>query len=418
VIHDRRFLAGALFLLLAGGVWLMVVGSDEESTTAPAGAQEVKEAEGPSPEAIRNAAIRRKAGAQIAKILLGENAQDRAKAMAMIKNLGPDAVQLAREMFAEMDDDRRHASAFVLASLGTADDKQHVGEAFLDETDNPPALLALAAASLRDPLLVGDFLEHRSHPDAQVREAVCYALRAASSPDMGDILPLLADGEPRVRAAAERSVTELLPKANPADLRGAVDSALKGGEPEVRTGALRLAQRINAVWVTELASRATLDKNRTVRREAVRTLAKSGDARGAPALAQLVARGEDRYEKVRAANALGRVDADAASLDKLAAAARGKDPVVALAAARSLVERRDSRGVGELIRLQHVKQSAELDVDDEDEDLLRDLSRKVLRQAARGTRRRGESYEKWWSRVGRDYKVPASPFLPKFPSNH
>jgi len=418
VIQDRRFQLGVLLLIGGVGAWLMVGAKGDESVAAPTVEKVEEEQPELTPEQLRSAAIRRKTGAQIAQILIGESAQDRAKAIALIRKLGPEALELAREMFSEMEDDRRHAGAFVLATLGTAEDKKHVGEVFLDHADNPPGLLALAAASLRDPFLVGDFLENRSSPDPQVREAVCYALRASSRPDMGDILAFLADAEPRVRAAAERSVTEMLPKANPAGLRGAVDRALTSGEASTRVGALRLARRVNAGWVVDLASRSTLDQNSSVRREAVRTLEQSGDSRGAPALAQLVAKGKGRYERVRAANALGKVDADAASLDRLAGAARGKDPVVALAAARSLVERRDSRGVEELIRLRHVKQSREFDVDDEDEDLLRGLSEDVLRHASKGSRRGGESYERWWKRVERGYKVPASPFLPQFPDNH
>jgi len=417
VIIDKRLIA-AVLLLLGLGLWIMAGGSDEGQIEAEVEADVEAEAEGPSPEALRRTAIRREVGAQIAKILLDENAQDRAKALAVLKGLGPDAVAFARDMFETMEDDRRHAGAFVLASLGTAADKRHVGEAFLDQAGNPPGLLALAAASLRDPFLVGDFVEHKSHPDPQVREAVCYALRATETPDMGDILSLLADGEPRVRAAAERSVTELLPKANPISLRSAIDRALTSGEPYTRVGALRLAGRVNKGWVSDFASRATRDANRMVRREAIQTLASSGDRRGAPALAQLVTSGDGRNEKIRAANALGKVDADSTSLDRLAAAAKGKDPVVGLAAARSLVERRDPRGVAALVRLQHVKQSKDLNVDDEDEDLLKGLSRRVLKQASRGTIKRGESYDKWWKRVERGYNVPASPFLAEFPSNH
>jgi HEAT repeat protein len=371
-----------------------------------------------SEEEMRLAAVRREAGAQIAKILLSQSESERATAIAVLRNLGPEALNVARELFHQMEDNRRDGSAYVLAALGTSEDKAEVAHVFVDESDNPAPLLALAAASLRDPQLVHRFLQLRTSPDPQVREAVCYGLRASSTPDMSHVLELLADGEPRVRAAAERSVTELLPKAIPASLKGVVDRALSTGEPAARVGALRLAERVSADWSVDMASRATKDANRAVRRAAVRVLSDSGDVRAAPALVELVASGENRLEKVRAASALGKVDADAASLDRLAAAARGEDPVVALAAARSLVERRDARGVPELIRLQHVKKSAELNVDSEDEDLLRGLSTKVLRQASKGTRRRGESYEKWWQRVGRDYKVPASPFVPQFPANH
>jgi len=419
VIHDPRFRWCVVLVLMAGlAAWMFLSGADGEpvaDTTARKTAPKQPEL---TAEQMRLAAIRGEAGAQIGKILQAENAQDRARAIALLKNLGPEALAVARELFHEMEDGRRDAGAFVLATLGNEDDKRDVAHAFIDDNGNPPALLALAAASLRDPFLVDRFLDQRDNPDPQVREAVCYALRASPTPDMADILGLLADGEPRVRAAAERSVTEMLPKANPASLKGVVDHALRKGDPAARVGALRLAGRVNGEWVIQMAGRSTTDANSTVRRAAVKVLVKSGDPSAAPVLAAMVQSGNDRGEKVRAANALGKIPADAATLDKLASAARGKDPVVALAAARSLVERRDVRGVPELIRLQSVRQSAELNVDDEDEQLLRGLTDDVLRQASKGTRRSGESYAKWWKRVEKRYKVPASPFLPQFPSNH
>ena len=120
----------------------------------------------------------------------------------------------------------------------------------------------------------------------------------------------------------------------------------------------------------------------------------------------------------RAANAMGRVDIGKKERDALALVARGDDPVVALAAARSLVARRDARGIPALIHLGTVKESAKLGVDDEDADLLAELSRDVLKQVSKGSRRGTETHAQWWKRVGRGYRVPATPFLPEFPGNH
>ena len=122
---------------------------------------------------------------------------------------------------------------------------------------------------------------------------------------------------------------------------------------------------------------------------------------------------------MRAANTLCSVKARPEALDALAAAATEKDPIVALAAARALVAHRDVRGIPALIELGKVKESADLDIDDEDADLLAGLSVEVL-SAAAGTNgpRDGETWGRWWSRVRHRYRYPRRVSVPEFPPNH
>jgi HEAT repeat protein len=416
-VSRGKLLVFAAIVLLAVGAWMILGAAGDEAENRPAATVE-KEPEGPSEEEVRKAAVRRASAAQLARLILGASPQERAKVMAILRNLGPEAIEFAREVFANPDDERAYAGAYVLSILGNADDKQLIKGEFLEEARDPPALLAHAAANLRNSMLVSEFEVLTRSADPTVREAAAVGLRAATTPDMTHIMVLLADAEPNVRAVAERSVTEMLPNANPGSLRSAVKVVLSSGAPADRVGALRLAKRIDAPWVFDMAGKATTDKDLRVRNAAVETLARTGDTRAGPALARVVLDNDSRGERVRAASAMGKVDIGKKERDALAAAAKGKDPVVALAAARSLVARRDARGIPALIELRHVKKSAALGVDGEDADLLAGLSRDVLKHASKGSRRGGETYEKWWARVGGSYRVPSSPFLPEFPKNH
>ena len=413
-----KFAFAGVVVLLVVGLWLL---SREEEASAP------KEAKALDPEVFkdqrteaekRKAQVRMQTGTQVARILLGASVADRAKAIAVLRNLGPEALEIARTLLAEADDARAYAGAYVLGVLGNQDDRDLVRDAFMDEKDNPHGLLALAAANLQDDFLISQLTELSGSPNPMVREAVALGLRAGSTPDMDAILPLLADAEPRVRAVAERSLSQMLPKADGRDVRAAVTRATERGVVADRIGALRLARRINAPWVCDIATKAASDKNLAVRRHAIKTLAASGDARAAEPLSRLLASGRDRVEKVRAANAMGRIEPSKKSLGALAKAANGKDPIVALAAARSLVARQDARGIPALIRLSGMKESKANNVDDEDAVLLASLPKDVLAHASKGSRRGGESYDKWWARVGGSYRVPTSPFLPEFPKNH
>jgi len=280
-------------------------------------------------------------------------------------------------------------------------------------------LLALAAAELKDPQLVDVFASLRESPDADIRLAVTRGLRGANDAPIRDLLPLLADPEPRVRASAERTLIELVPKANATAARRETETALSSADPSIRVAALRLAVAFNAPWVDGLAAQAARDKDRDVRREAVDVLGRRGQASSAAALVELVNKGADRYERVHAATALGTVAAPAEALDALAKVASGSDPIVALAAARTLAERRDPRAIPSLVRLGSVEESARLRVDSEDVELLRDMSSEILDSASRERpRRSGETWEAWWARVGPGYRMPVDTSVPAFPANH
>ena len=414
-----KFAFAGVIVLLAVGMWLLSGGDEEQAASSAAKPLDPKVYKDLRTDTEKRAdAIRMQAGSQVSRILQGESVRDRAKAIAILRNLGPDALVVAREMLANADDQRGYAGAYVLAILGNQDDRDAVRDLFMDERANPDGLLALAAANLKDDFLASEFADLASSPDPQVREAAALGLRSGTNPDINTILSLLADAEPRVRAVAERSVTAMLPKADARAVREAVTRAIETGVTADRIGALALARKIDAPWVCEAAMKAAGDKKLAVRRHAIETLAATGDARAAKPLARLLETGRDRMEKVRAANAMGRIEPSAALLDSLNKAANGKDPIVALAAARSLVARQDVRGIPALIRLSHVKQSKSLNVDHEDSELLIDLPAEVLTHVSKGSRRSSETYEKWWSRVGRNYRVPPSPFLPEFPKNH
>jgi hypothetical protein len=136
-------------------------------------------------------------------------------------------------------------------------------------------------------------------------------------------------------------------------------------------------------------------------------------------LVGLMEDGANRNEKIRAASALAELPAERATLDSLAKAARGNDPVVALAAARTLVSHKDERGIPALLSLRQVKQSAERRVDDEDAKLLAGLSKDVLRAASKDNPpRHGESWERWWKRVHGRFEFPYHSHVPSFPDNH
>lgn len=93
--------------------------------------------------------------------------------------------------------------------------------------------------------------------------------------------------------------------------------------------------------------------------------------------------------------------------------------MVALASARTLAAHRDARAIPELVRLGEVRESKELGIDDEDVDLLRDMSTRILRAAAKDRPvLHGESWGAWWGRVGRDFRFPKDADVPEFPWNH
>ena len=129
--------------------------------------------------------------------------------------------------------------------------------------------------------------------------------------------------------------------------------------------------------------------------------------------------GVDREERIRAANALAAIDADGATRDALAAAAKDGDPLVGLAASRALLAQRDKRAIPPLLGLHKSTESEELNIDDEDADLLVELSGRLLREVAtENPPRSSENWDAWWGRVRPSFKFPVNARLPEFPQVH
>jgi len=424
VAHPSLRRVGLGVALLGGVVFAATLAtrSRHGAPTAPASSPGTAARPSPAPETeeAKLDAMRHAAMAALATILRPEES-DRARAVAMLRNLGPGALAFVRACFGEgADGPIGAAAAFALAQLGDDSDRQAVAGAFLDDQLHPTPLLALAAAELRDPALAAAFVGMRDSPDPEIRLAVARGLRAANDPPIEELLPLLSDPEPRVRDAAERAMVEVIPRADATAVRGVAETAFASADASLRIAALRLGASLDAPWVDELATRGVRDGDRSVRSEATTALGAVGTRAAAAPLLGLVERGADRAERVQAATALGTVDAPPETLDALArTASDGADPMVALAAARTLAAHRDPRAIPALVRLETVRESAELKIDDEDADLLEGLSRRILSSASSGrARERGESWSAWWQRVGKNYQFPTSATVPDFPWNH
>jgi len=347
--------------------------------------------------------------------------RDLARAVASLRSLGPDALPLLREVFERgVEDPLGCAAAYALAHLGGEEDRWRIADEFIAHERQPIPLLALAAAELRDPHLAPAFAQMAGSAEVNLRIAAARGLRAASDPPVAALLPLLTDDEPRVRESAERSMLEVLPRADGGTVRRAAERALESSNPALRVAALRLGMQANARWTGDAAARAARDPDERVRHEAVSTLGRVGAPAAAEPLLGLVERGVDRRERIHAATALGTVAAPPEALDELARrTAAERDPMVALASARTLAAHRDPRAIPELVRLGEVRESKELDIDDEDAFLLRDMSTQILRAAAKDRPiQNGESWGAWWGRVGRDYRFPKDAVVPEFPWNH
>lgn len=355
----------------------------------------------------------------VSRILRGD-ADERAQAVAILRNLGDEGLAVLRETFAKDENPRkREAAAFGLALLGSSADRDRVAEAFVAKKGQPTALMAAAAAQLRDPGLVREFLDLRDSKDWRVREAVALALRADTLPNPGDIMPLLADGEPRVREAAERTLTGMLDRMDQRSVEQVVNAALDADDPLVQETALRVCSRVDRPWAVKAAMRGLDDPKASVRAEAIRVLTRKGDSRARGALIELMREGDGRRERVRAANALGSLERSPEMIEQLAETARGSDPIVSLAASRSLAAQGDSRAIDALLRLRKVRKSADLDVDDEDAMLLRSLSEEILvRIQGREKRRPNEDWAAWWKRVRGKHSIPPRVRIPEFPENH
>jgi len=395
--------------------------SGEDSQPSSRARPSKKEAPDGRDAATRNRkqAVRHATSAALAAVLKPDE-NERARAVAKLRELGPEAMDIIRDCFGKgVEDPMGLAAAYALACLGDETDHAHVAQEFVARHSEPPPLLALAAAELRDPDLVTTFAALRTSQDTDVRLAVTRGLRAGNQAPIGDLLPLLADPEPRVRASAERTLVEIMPRAHAETVRREAENAMASSDTSMRVAALRLVVAADAPWADQLAIQATRDGHPSVRREATEVLGQIGRPSGAAALVGLVEKGADRDERVRAATALGTVAAPPEALDALAKVASRGDPVVALAAARTLAAQRDERAIPSLVRLQSVKESAALRVDEEDADLLRDMSGAILGAASRHEpRRRGETWAAWWKRVGPGFRIPADTTVPDFPWNH
>lgn len=354
-------------------------------------------------------------------IIAKGDATERARAIAILRNLGDEALVLIREQFAEMDDGRRRdAAAFALAAVGDAADQAMVHDAFRSEGSAVRPLMALAAASLQDPQLVHYFEALKDSTDATIRESVAIAYRASNTPDAKVLIHLLADAEPRVQAAASQAFVMLLPKMRGSQLQKSVEFAAQSRSHGIRAAALQVCAKSNEQWAVDAACKATRDPIRSVRAAAVRALGSMGEQSATPHLVALMNSGSDRDERAMVANALAKITRSQSACDQLAKAAKGSDPMVGLAAARALVAHQDKRGIEAMIALQGVKQDAARNVDDEDAMLLTSLSTKILKDASRTRQRgRGESWQRWWKRVNKSYKFPRrGAQFPAFPENH
>lgn len=359
------------------------------------------------------------ARACVSRILRGD-AEERAKAVSILRNLGKEGLEVLREVFADQGSRRkREAAAYGLAVLGDARDKDLIADAFLETKHAPTPLMAAAAAELKDPHLVQAFLELRVSKDWRIREAAARALRAEKFPDLRDVMPLLADDEPRVRAVAESTLVGMLDRLNDKNVEEVVTEVLASGGAREQQTALKLCARVDKPWTVTVAMRALKDSKATVRAEAIDVLGRKGDRRAQRALVGLMYEGQGRRERVRAASALGTMGGNQALRDHLAKVSRGKDPLVALAASRSLAAQGDPRGIEALLDLREVRKSAARNVDEEDEMLLRKMSDQVLTQVQGARKRRAnEDWKTWWRRVRRDYRIPPRVRLPEFPDNH
>lgn len=410
-------IAGAALLISRGGADPV----DDGSTARESREREAK-AEGAGEKPGVDPADEQRHKALLALGLIeGAVEADRLRAVALLRELGEPALKLLYEELAdEAGGSRRYAAAFAVSMLGDEESKHLVADLFREQRRAPHPLLAAAAARLEDPELAREFLALTSSPDYEVRRAVARAQRGADFPDLADLLPLLADTEPKVRDEAERSLAHLLPRMEPAEIKLATEAAVTNGSPTVKLAGLRMCRRLDTPWARKLAAKATADSSWVVREEAMQTLGSHGDPAASKPLARVLRQDVGRHEKVCAANALSNVETDKEALDALASASRDKDPMVALAASRALVARGDARGVPPLLMLRHVKESAALRVDDEDADLLRGLSDHVLESVAKGRHARhpGENWDRWWSRVREDFRVPDTTVIPAYPDNH
>ena len=84
-----KFAFGGVVLLLVVGMWLLSGGDEKQAVSSAAKPLDPKAFKDLRSEAEKRAdAIRIQAGSQISRIVLGEGVKDRAKAIAILRNLG------------------------------------------------------------------------------------------------------------------------------------------------------------------------------------------------------------------------------------------------------------------------------------------------------------------------------------------
>jgi len=415
-----HFAAGVL-VVVGGFTAYFCSGSADASTNNPVGnAAEISEAFVPTRKRRAGEDIRRAANQSVLSILRGSDA-DRARAIAVLKNLGDEGLKLLREEFeTRYGTPRGAAAAFALAHVGNEDDFGTVAAAFREQKHEIHGLMALAAARLGDPGVSDEMRDLRGSENPVVRQAVAIALRTAAVARPGELLELAADPEPRVQSAAQITLLVVSSKLDPRELKKAATEAANSSRPMLRATGIKIGAQMKAPWALELAAKGTTDKDARVRLASIQSLGKLGDARAAPTLSGIMKTGRNRRERLKATNALAEVPVSKTTLDDLAKTATRGDPVVGLAAARVLAVNKDRRAIPALLKLRSVKQDDKRGIDDEDSMLLASMSRSVLKAASKEKiRRNGESWDRWWKRVGKDFKYPhRNGHIPKFPDNH
>ncbi|MEE8105908.1 MAG: HEAT repeat domain-containing protein, partial [Planctomycetota bacterium] len=347
----------AAVLVIAGGFTAYFLsGSADASTGKPDGnAAETSETLVPTRKRRAEEDIRHAAKQSVLSILRGSDA-DRARAIAVLKNLGDEGLQLLREEFDNRyGTPRGAAAAFALAHVGKEEDFGAVAAAFREQKHEIHGLMALAAARLGNSGVSDEMRDLRGNKDPVVRRAVAIALRTAAVAHPGELLELAADPEPRVQNAAQMTLLIVSSKLDPRELKKAATEAANSSKPMLRATGIKIGAQMKAPWALELAAKGTRDKDMRVRLASIQSLGKLGDGRAASTLSAIMQTGRNRRERVKAANALAEVPVSKGTLDDLAKTAARGDPIVGLAAARVLAVNKDRRAIPALLKLRSVK---------------------------------------------------------------
>ena len=165
--------AATVLVVVGGFTAYFLSGPADASTENPDGnaaetsAALVSTRKGRAEEDIRHAANQ-----SVLHILQGSDA-DRARAIAVLKNLGDEGLKLLREEFENRyGTPRGAAAAFALAHVGNEEDFGAVAAAFREQKHDIHGLMALAAARLGNPGVSDEMRDLRGSEDPVVRRAV------------------------------------------------------------------------------------------------------------------------------------------------------------------------------------------------------------------------------------------------------